>query len=127
MYWEFQWLPPRRDCFMREQRCVSREGLNRCEKDGSPAEAFASVCPRMVEANRVFDACARRFSSMGKNTASRGTNVAEENVGDRLSATTSAKDRDVSFLAPLPGAIKTVTFAGRRSLYLNGANRHLKH
>jgi hypothetical protein len=81
----------------------------------------------MVEANRVFDACARRFSSMGKNTASRGTNVAEENVGDRLSATTSAKDRDVSFLAPLPGAIKTVTFAGRRSLYLNGANRHLKH
>jgi hypothetical protein len=64
---------------------------------------------------------------MGKNTASRGTNVAEENVGDRLSATTSAKDRDVSFLAPLPGAIKTVTFAGRRSLYLNGANRHLKH
>jgi hypothetical protein len=55
-----------------------------------------------------------------------GTNVAEENAGDRLSATTPAKDRDVPFFAPLAGAVTTMAFSIRRSLYLNGASRHLK-
>jgi hypothetical protein len=81
----------------------------------------------MAEANRVLDARARRFSSMGKNTPSTGMNVAEENAGDRLSATTRAKVRNVPFPAPLAGAVTTVAFAGQHSLYLSAANGHLKH
>jgi hypothetical protein len=38
-----------------------------------------------------------------------GQNVAE-NAGDRLSATTQAKDRDIPFLASPPGAIPPMAF-----------------
>lgn len=113
---------------MRERRCVNREGLNRCEKAGSPAEAFGCAFPRMVGANRVHDAWGRRFSSVGEKLERAGrTNVVEEDAREHLSATTRAKDREVPFLVPLARAITTVAFAGEHSLYLSGANVYLKH
>jgi hypothetical protein len=82
----------------------------------------------MVGANRVHDAWGRRFSSVGEKLERAGrTNVAEKNVRERLSATTQAKDHDLASLVLLAGAITTVAFAGKHSLYLSAANGHLKH
>jgi hypothetical protein len=63
----------------------------------------------------------------GKTRRAGSANVAEENTRERLSATTRTKDRDAPFLASPPGAILPIAFADEDSLYLSGANVHLKH
>ena len=82
----------------------------------------------MVEANRVLDACGRRFSSVGeKLERAEGTNVAEEDAREHLPATAQARERDVPLLAPLAGAITTVAIAGSHSLCRSSAIVHLMH